>query len=349
MPGGVSSEALMSFYNTLSIALNAGAPLMQAITAFREQNTNVKFDKVLESIAADLGSGKPFSESVEKFPKIFPNDFQSLIAAGEMSGQLDKLLQEYVEFAEGQEKLKAKFKSAMMYPAAMAIIAVCVTVALTTVIFPKFITSLNLKEENMPGITLFVQNLSQFLMTRYIEIMIGLGITAGALWYAITKTPQGAKIFDMICFNSPVLGDLLKKFFVSRLVHTLASQLRGGVPGLQALQICYQSITNGEFRKLITDIMDAIKGGGSYTDGLKKNKHIVPPIVQLMFSIGEETGSMEVVLEKIGKYYDEQVNQAVDTLIGLIEPVMIVVMGGIVTTLALSMFLPMFDMGKNMG
>ena len=95
--------------------------------------------------------------------------------------------------------------------------------------------------------------------------------------------------------------------------------------------------------------MDAIKGGGSYTDGLKKNKHIVPPIVQLMFSIGEETGSMEVVLEKIGKYYDEQVNQAVDTLIGLIEPVMIVVMGGIVTTLALSMFLPMFDMGKNMG
>lgn len=349
MAGGISSEALMSFYNTLSIALNAGAPLMQAITAFREQNDNAKFDKVLEDLANDISSGKPFSEALEKHPKIFPNDFQSLVAAGEMSGQLDKMLQEYVEFSEGQEKLKSKFKSAMMYPAAMAIVAVGVTVGLTTVIFPKFITSLNLKPENMPGITLFVQNISNFFMTRYIEIIVGLIATVGAMVYAVKKTAKGAKIFDIICFNSPVLGDLLKKYFVSRLVHTLASQLRGGVPGLQALQICYQSIENGEFRKLITDIMDAIKGGGTYSDGLKKNTHIIPPIVLLMFTIGEETGSMETVLEKIGSYYDEQVNQAVDTLIGLIEPIMIVVMGTIVTTLALSMFLPMFDMGKNMG
>ena len=147
----------------------------------------------------------------------------------------------------------------------------------------------------MPGITLFVQNLSQFLMTRYIEIIIGLGITGGALWYAITKTPQGGKIFDIICFNSPVLGDLLKKFsFLDSSILWLLSYV-AVYPVFQALQIYYQSITNGEFRKLITDIMDAIKGGGSYTDGLKKNKHIVPPIVQLMFSIGEETGSMEVV------------------------------------------------------
>ncbi|MBT3783811.1 hypothetical protein HOF92_02470 [bacterium] len=112
--------------------------------------------------------------------------------------------------------------------------------------------------------------------------------------------------------------------------------------------MCHQSISNREFQKLILDIMESIKGGGTYSDGLKGNKHIIPPVVLLMFAIGEETGSMETVLDKIGSYYDEQVSQAVDTLIGLLEPIMIVVMGSIVTTLALSMFLPMFDMGKNM-
>ncbi|MBW7875960.1 MAG: type II secretion system F family protein [Candidatus Cloacimonetes bacterium] len=349
MPGGVSNEQLMSFYTTLSIALNAGAPLMQCLTAFREQNQNPKFDKILEGITTDVSSGKPFSEAVARYPNVFPNDFISLIAAGEMSGQMDKLLKEYVEFAEGQAKLESKFKGAMMYPAVMALIAVGVTVMLTTVIFPKFITSLNLKPENMPGITLFVQNLSNFLMTQWHLIIVTLIAVGSGLYYAITKTDKGAEIFDMVCFNSPVLGDLLKKFYVSRLVHTLASQLRGGVPGLQALGICKQSISNRQFKILIEDTIDALKGGGTYSDGLKKHRKVIPPIVLLMFSIGEETGSMEVVLEKIGKYYDEQVGQAVGTLIGLIEPLMIVVMGTIVTTLALSMFLPMFDMGKNMG
>ncbi len=349
MPGGVPMETLMSFYNTLSIALNAGAPLMQALAAYREQNTIPKFDKVLESIVTDVGSGKPFSEALVKFPKIFPKDFSSLVVAGEMSGQLDKLLAEYVEFAEGQQKLKSKFISACMYPAVMATIAAAVTIGLTVGIFPKFMESLNLKPENMPGVTLFVQNLSQFMLTRYMEIFIAIGGTVGGATYAVQKTPQGAKIYDFIVFNTPVIGDLVKKYFVSRFVHTLSSQLRGGVPGLQALQICHQSVSNGQFQKLIMDIMESIKGGGTYSDGLKENKHIIPPIVMLMFAIGEETGSMETVLDKIGAYYDEQVSQAVETLISLLEPIMIVVMGAIVTTLALSMFLPMFDMGKNMG
>ncbi len=349
MAGGVSQENLMSFYTTLSIALNAGAPLMQCLSAYREQNDSPKFDKVLETVANDVSSGKPFSEAIGRFPKIFPMDFISLIAAGEISGQMADLLREYVEFAEGQAKLVSKFKGAMMYPAVMALIAVGVTIMLTQVIFPKFITSLNLKEENMPGITLFVQNFSNFMAAQWPAILVAVIALGVGLWYAITKTDKGAEIYDTVMFNLPVVGDLLKKFYVSRMVHTLASQLRGGVQGLQALGICKNSIENRQFNLLMDDMINAIKGGGKYTDGLKKHTKVIPPIVLLMFSIGEETGSMELVLEKIGKYYDEQVGQAVETLIGLIEPLMIVVMGTIVTTLALSMFLPMFDMGKNMG
>jgi type IV pilus assembly protein PilC len=347
--GGVPQEALMSFYTTLSIALNAGAPLMQCISAYREQNTNVKFDKVLESVANDVSSGKPFSDALKKFPNIFPNDFMSLVAAGELSGQLDKLLVEYVEFSEGQQKLVAKFKSALTYPAVMAFIAVAVTIALTQVIFPKFMESLNLKESDMPAITLYVSLFSKFMADNWHIILVSVIGIIGGLVYAVLKTEQGAKIYDIVMFNMPVMGDLLKKFYVSRLVHTLSSQLRGGVPGLQALIICQDSISNRQFKLLIKDTIDALKGGGTYSDGLKKHKNVIPPIVLLMFSIGEETGSMEIVLDKIGAYYDEQVNQAVEALIGLIEPLMIVVMGAIVTTLALSMFLPMFDMGKNMG
>ncbi|MBT3783812.1 hypothetical protein HOF92_02475 [bacterium] len=232
MPGGVPMETLMSFYNTLAIALNAGAPLMQALSAYKEQNTSAKFDKVLDGITTDVGSGKPFSEALVKFPKIFPKEFQSLVTAGEMSGQLDKLLVEYVEFAEGQQKLKAKFISACMYPAVMAIIAVAVTLGLTLGIFPKFMQSLNLKPENMPGITLFVKNFSDFMINRWLEIIISFGATVFGLVYAVQKTPQGAKVFDFLAFNSPIIGDLFKKYFVSRFVHTLSSQLRGGVPGL---------------------------------------------------------------------------------------------------------------------
>jgi type IV pilus assembly protein PilC len=349
MFGGVPQENLMSFYTTLAIALNAGAPLMQCLTAYQEQNDNKNFEKVLISIIKDVASGKPFSEALMKFPKIFPNDFQSLVAAGELSGQMDTLLVEYVEFAEGQAKLNSKFKGAMAYPAVMAAIAVGVTIMLTQVIFPKFILSLNLKEKDMPAITLYVSKFSNFCATNYIGIFIATIALSAAFWYVTQKTDKGGDAWDAILFNSPVIGDLLKKYYVSRMVHTLASQLRGGVPGMQALQICYNSIENRQFSKLVTDIMESIKSGGSYTDGLRKNTHIVPPIVILMFTIGEETGSMETVLEKIGSYYDDQVAVAVDAVIGLIEPLMIVVMGGIVTTLALSMFLPMFDMGKNIG
>lgn len=344
----VGHAELMTFYTALSIAINAGASLREALAALNEQTANPMLRRILNDIVRNIEQGRAFSESLKRHTNLFSNDFVSLVAAGEKAGNMAEMLRDYVVQAEKQAKIRSKAIGAMIYPLVMVSVAAVVVIVLTTVIFPKFIKSFGIPPEKLPLITQYVQSFSNLLMDYWFVLVFGVpGAIFGFIW--MSKNTVGGKRFsDWCAFNLPVLGNLMKKYYISRFVHVLGAQLKGGVPGLSALLVVRDVADNVYFQQIIDDIIDSIKSGGTYTAPLKKYPRIIPPVVCLMFSIGERSGAMGEVLEKIGNYYDEQVATATEVMVSLIEPIMIVVMGVLVSVIAVSMFLPIFNLTKNM-
>ena len=344
----VSHHELMTFYTALSIAINAGASLREALSALNEQTVNPLMRRILNDIVKGIEGGKSFSESLRRHMYMFSNDFVSLVAAGEKAGNMAEMLRDYVGQAEKQAKIRQKAIGAMIYPLVMILVASTVVIILTTVIFPKFIKSFGIPPEKLPLITQYVQMFSNVLMDYWYVLVFGVPLTIMGCSYMIKNTPGGRRAFDWFAFNMPIFGDLMKKYYISRFVHVLGAQLKGGVPGLSALLVVRDVADNVYFQAIIDDIIDSIKSGGTYTAPLKKYPKIIPPVVTLMFSIGERSGAMGEVLEKIGNYYDEQVATATEVMVSLIEPIMIVVMGVLVSIIAVSMFLPIFNLTKAM-
>jgi type IV pilus assembly protein PilC len=344
----VGHAELMTFYTALSIAINAGASLREALSALNEQTANPMLRRILNDIVKGIEQGKAFSESLKRHTNLFANDFISLVAAGEKAGNMAEMLRDYVVQAEKQAKIRSKAIGAMIYPLVMVTVAVVVVVVLTTVIFPKFIKSFGIPPEKLPLITQYVQSFSNLLMDYWFVLVFGVPGGIFAFIWMSKNTVGGKRFADWCMFNLPVLGSLMKKYYISKFVHVLGAQLKGGVPGLSALLVVRDVADNVYFQQIIDDIIDSIKSGGTYTAPLKKYPKIIPPVVCLMFSIGERSGAMGEVLEKIGNYYDEQVATATEVMVSLIEPVMIVVMGILVSVIAVSMFLPIFNLTKNM-
>lgn len=345
----ITFQEMVTFYSSVGIAINAGASLREALTAFSDQTTNPKLRSLLEDLVKRIEGGKSFSESLRAHDDVFANDFISLMSAAEKSGNMSEMLTGYVEYIEKQQKIRGKAIGAMVYPAVMAGVAVIVVILLTTIIFPKFIESFSIPFEQLPQLTQYVATFSNFLIERAVHIFIGGPLIFGTLVYLSRTTKQGKHIAHWLQFNAPVFGKLMRYFYVSRFAHVLGSQLKGGVPGLSALKVTREVTDNVYFQKIIDDVIESIRSGGSYAAPLRKHPDIIPPVVTLMFSIGEKTGSIGEVLEKVGNYYDEQVATTTEVLVSLIEPVMIVVMGVLVTIIAVSMFLPVFNMTKMIG
>jgi len=344
----VSFHELMTFYSALSIAINAGASLREGLGAFAEQTVNPKLKRILTDITRSIEGGKSFSDALRRHSYLFPNDFISLVAAGEKAGNMAEMFRDYVTYAEKQAKIRSKAIGAMIYPLVMIVVAVVVVLILTTVIFPKFIKSFGIPFDQLPVITQYVQMFSSTLIDYWPQIIIGIPATLMVLAYLAKNTATGSHAADWLSFHLPVFGDLMKKFYISRFVHVLGAQLKGGVPGLSALLVTREVTANVYFQRIVDDIIDSLKSGGTYTAPLKKYPTIIPPVVTLMFSIGERSGAIGEVLEKIGNYYDEQVATATEVLVSLIEPIMIVVMGILVSIIAVSMFLPIFNLTKTM-
>lgn len=344
----VGHAELMTFYTALSIAINAGASLREALSALNEQTVNPMLRRILNDIVKSIEQGKPFSESLRRHMYLFSNDFVSLVAAGEKAGNMAEMLRDYVVQAEKQAKIRQKAIGAMIYPLVMILVAATVVIVLTTVIFPKFIKSFGLSPDKLPLITQYVQMFSNLLLDYWYVLLFGFPALIFTCIYLAKNTPGGKRAADWCAFNLPVFGSLMKKYYISRFVHVLGAQLKGGVPGLSALLVVRDVTDNVYFQQIVDDIIDSIKSGGTYTGPLKKYPHIIPPVVCLMFSIGERSGAMGEVLEKIGNYYDEQVATATEVMVSLIEPIMIVVMGVLVSVIAVSMFLPIFNLTKSM-
>ena len=342
--GKVTSKDLVLFSRQLSTLVGAGVPIVQGLGILESQAENPAFKEVLGAVKTDIESGLSISDALKKQPHAFPELYSSMIKAGELGGILDTILERLTNYLENSEALKAKVKSAMMYPIIVLSICAIVTVFLMVFVIPTFKTIFESFGAKLPMPTQILIDVSD-IMKRYFILIIAAPFVAYNLFQRWYKTPYGQKWVDSRALRAPIFGIILKKVAVAKFTRTLGTLVKSGVPILQALDTVAQTAGNVIIEKAILETKESIREGGKLSDPLRKSG-IFPNMVTSMISVGEETGSLDVMLAKIADFYDMEVDAAVKGLTSLIEPLVICVMGVVIGSIVIAMFMPMFGMGE---
>jgi len=345
--GKVTSKDLSLFSRQLSTLVGAGVPIVQSLGILESQAENPAFKEVLGAVKADIEAGLSISDSLKKHPAAFPELYTSMVKAGELGGILDTILERLTSYLENSEALKAKVKSAMMYPAIVLSICTIVTVFLMIFVIPTFKEIFGSFGAELPGPTQMLIDISDAMKQQW-YLIVGAPIAG---WFGFKKfyaTPRGEKFVDTQILKAPIFGILLKKVAVARFTRTLGTLLKSGVPIMQALETVASTAGNVLIADAVLQTRESIREGGHLSDPLKKSG-IFPNMVTSMISVGEETGALDTMLGKIADFYDQEVDTAVKGLTSLIEPIVIVVMGIVIGTIVICMFLPMFSMGELAG
>jgi type IV pilus assembly protein PilC len=342
----VSSQDLVIFTRQFSTMIGAGLPVMECLDILAEQADDPGFKAVLKQIGNDVRSGSDLSEALGKHPRVFPDIYVNMIRAGEASGQIDIILTRLAEYQEATEALKREIKSAMTYPVISLIMVFGITGFLLVFIIPKFEAMFTQMAIDLPLPTKITLGTSAFMQDYWYLILIGAAAAIVGI-QMMKKTPSGKYTWDSMMLKMPVFGQLFQKVALSRFSRTFSTLLRSGVPILQALQIVAQTSGNSILERAINDSRESIRQGENLAAPLA-NYAIFPPMVVRMIQVGERSGALETLLEKISEFYDQQVSATVDALTSLIEPLMIGVMGILVGGIVLSIFLPIFEMQKAM-
>ncbi|MFA5480242.1 MAG: type II secretion system F family protein [Candidatus Muiribacteriota bacterium] len=339
----IKAKELVFFYIQLATLINSGVNLVESLTALEEQVDNAKLAKIVGVIRKDVLSGVSLSDSMKKFPDVFANIVVHLVEAGEAGGMLDEVLEKIAKFSENDQKVVAKVKSAMAYPIIMIVVAVSVVTFLLTFVFPKFVGVFTKMGGNLPLPTAFLLQISNFLTGNIWSLLIGISSVSFLLRYFVKKTEVGRSLFDYIMLNLPLAGDLTIKANVARMCKTLGVLIGNGVTIINAMDISKKLIENIHLSKIIDTAGVKVSEGEAFSDVLKKEKYF-PPMVIKMINVGEKTGNLSTMLTKIGDFYDLEVEMTIETMLSLLEPILIIGMGFVMGFIALAMFLPMFDM-----
>lgn len=342
--GHVTSKDLVLFSRQLSTLVGAGVPIVQSLGILETQAENPAFKEVLASVKSDIEAGLSISDALKKHPEAFPELYTSMIKAGELGGILDTILERLTVYMESSEALKAKVKSAMMYPAIVLSICAVVTCFLMVFVIPTFKNIFASFGGELPLPTQILINISDW-MKHYWYILLATPYAAYKGFFTFYKTPKGHKIVDGYTLRAPIFGIILKKVAVARFTRTLGTLIKSGVPIMQALETVAQTAGNVVIADAVLLTRESIREGGHLSDPLKKSG-IFPNMVTSMISVGEETGALDVMLAKIADFYDQEVDTAVKGLTSLIEPIVIVVMGVVIGTIVVAMFMPMFGLGE---
>lgn len=349
--GGVNQKQLTVFTRQLSTLQDAGLPLLRSIQILESQLKPSKLKTVLQAVSDDVEAGSSLSESMAKHPKVFNRLYTKMVNAGEIGGVLDVILQRLSEFMEKAQRLKSKIKGALIYPIAVIGIALIILTGIMYFIIPQFESIFTDFGIELPGLTLWLIDTSRWVagnasadqaMPGAIYIIIA-PFVIFILFKLIRKTPFGRAVLDWIFLRSPVFGDLIKKSTTARFTRTLGTLISAGVPILEAIKITGETSGNWVFERALGKVHDSIREGESFAGPLRETK-VCDGIVVNMIDVGEETGDMDSMLMKIADTYDEEVDVAVSALVSLIEPAMVIVLGGMVGTIVVAMFLPMIKM-----
>jgi type IV pilus assembly protein PilC len=339
----VTEQELVVFIRQFATMIDAGLPLVQCLDILSGQGENKAFNRILKDIKGNVEQGATFSESLGKHPKIFDELFVNLVAAGEMGGILDTILQRLAVYIEKRVKLKRQVRSALVYPTAVGCIAVGVLTVLLTFVIPSFQQMFRDfgGEDELPGPTRIVIALSEGFI-HYIPFIILGVIVAGAAFSYSYRQPRGKEFWHRLLLNLPVLGMVMRKIAVARFTRTLGTLLSSGVPILDALDIVAKASGNVVIEKGINTTANKIREGRTMAEPLMETQ-VFPPMVVQMIGVGEQTGALDQMLNKIADFYEEEVDIAVAGLTSLLEPLMMVVIGGMVGFMLIAMYMPIFQ------
>ena len=340
----VKQEDIVIFSRQLSTLVTAGVPIVQGLTILEEQAENPAFKTVLGALRLDIEAGLSIADAMRKHPDAFTELYVSMIKAGEVGGILDTILERLSAYLESAAALKAKVKAAMMYPAVVCSVAGIITVGLIAFVIPIFKDIFASFNAELPLMTRMFITLSDFLREKMLVMipLLGVGAWGAKKW---VKTPGGTAKVDDISLKLPVFGILLKKVAIAKFTRTLGTLIKSGVPILQGLETVAKTSGNVVIEKAIMDSYNSIKEGGRISDPLKR-AGIFPPMVIQMISVGEETGGLDNMLNKIADFYDQEVDTAVKGLTSMIEPLIIVFLGTVIGSIVIAMFMPMFSLGE---
>jgi type IV pilus assembly protein PilC len=344
---GVKEKDVVIFARIFSTMINAGLPLIQCLDLLAQQEQNKTFKAIIISCKEDIESGNTLSDSLKKYPKIFDDLFVNLVAEGESGGILDVILQRLASYMEKAMKLKSKVKGAMTYPASVLVISIGVVALLLLKVIPVFQKMFEGMGGELPGPTQFLVNLSAFAQS-YFLYMVAAVVVVVIAFNRFRATEKGTFIIDSLILKSPVFGPLLKKVAVAKFTRTMATMMSSGVPILEGLTIVSKTAGNVIIERALIETRKSISEGKTIAEPLAET-NIFPPMVVQMIAVGEATGALDTMLAKIADFYDDEVDAAVEAMTALLEPFMMVFLGGVVGGMIIAMYLPIFKMASVVG
>lgn len=342
----VRKGELEVFTRQLATMLGAGIPMLEALEILADQAESPGFAFCLDRVVEDIRSGSDFSKALEPHKRVFSHIYVSMIRAGEVSGQIDTILQRLAEYLEAAAHLRSEIKSAMTYPVISLVLVIGIASFLMIGIVPSFKPVFESLEVDLPGLTVVIMDIAFFMRDFWYLIFGGLAAAIVGIRVAC-GTPKGAYAKDVVMLRIPVFGILFKKVALSRFARTFSTLVKSGVPILGAMEIVSATSGNLVISRIVDSARDSVRNGESLSDPFSKST-VFPPMVTKMMAIGERSGALDALLEKIAEFYDQQVEAEVKGLTSMIEPIMIAVMGVVVGGIVLAVFLPIFKLQEKL-
>lgn len=340
--GGVSSKKLTLFTRQLSTLQDAGLPVLRSLRILEQQMKPSALKNALIDVTEDVESGSTLSEALAKHPKAFDRLYVNMVKAGEAGGALEVILQRLAEFKEKSQTLKRKVIGAMVYPAVVIKVAVLIVTGIMVFIIPKFEKVFKDFGLKLPDLTIFLMDTSKWFANYWWTLpLFPLGFYL--LMKLIRLNKAGNYAIDRLILWLPIIGNLVEKTIVARTMRTLGTLVSSGVPILEALAIVRETATNAVFERMYQRVYESIREGDTIAEPLREAR-LVDDMVVNMVEVGEETGDLDTMLYKIADFYDEEVDTAVKSLISLLEPIMIVILGGVIGLIVIALFLPMLGL-----
>ncbi|MFQ6082244.1 MAG: type II secretion system F family protein [Candidatus Aminicenantia bacterium] len=343
----VKSRELAVYTRQLSVLIDADLPLIQGLDILSEQQKNKYFKKVINEVRKDVEAGSALNEAKRKHPKVFDDLFCNMIAAGEVAGNLDVILRRLAEYIERIAKLKSQITSTLAYPIAVLTGAILIVALIMWKVIPVFAKLFESLGATLPLPTLIVMAVSKFF-ARYILLIVAGIVVLGILFRRYYKTHKGRRVVDRNLLRIILIGDLLRKAAIARFSRTLSTLVSSGVPMLDSLEITSKTTGNAIIEDSIIHARRRVSEGKSLADSLLETKQF-PYMVTQMVNVGEHTGTLDNMLTKIADFYEEEVEITITGLLSLLEPLLILLLGGLIGSIVISMYLPIFSLMRQMG